>query len=61
MILVVNFFEVGVSDMSVYLGSSHVAVAQHGLDGPQIGSIHKQVSGERVAQGVRGDVFGDAG
>ena len=35
-------------------------VSQHTLNGAQVGASLKQVSGKRVAEGVRADVFGDA-
>ena len=50
-----------VGDAGVDLGGGGVAVAEKELDGPEIGAVAKQVSGETVAQGMRRDVFNDAG
>lgn len=57
----VNFFEVGVGDVGIDLGSGDVGVAEHGLDGAEIGAIHKEVGGKTMAESVRGDMLGDAG
>ena len=56
-----DFFEVGVGDVGVDLGGGDVGVAEHGLDGADVGAVHEEVGGEAVAEGVRGDVFGDVG
>ncbi len=57
----VDFFEVGVGDVGVNLGSADVGVAEHSLDGAEVGAVHEEVGGEAVTEGVRGDVFRDAG
>ena len=49
---VVDFFEVGVGDVGVNLGSGDVGMAEHGLDRTQVGAIHEKVSSEAVAQSV---------
>ena len=56
-----DFAEVVVGDVGVNLGGADVGVAEHGLDGTEVGAVHEEVSGERVTEGVGGDVFGDAG
>ena len=58
---VVHFLEMRVGHVGVDLGSGDIAVPQHRLDRAQVGAIHQQVGGERVAQGVRGDMLSDAG
>lgn len=57
----VDFFEVGVGDVGVDLGGADVGVAEHGLDGAEVGAVHEEVGGEAVTEGVGGDVFRDAG
>ena len=42
-------------------GGVDTAVAEQHLNDANIGAVLQQVSGERVAQGVDGDAFGDAG
>lgn len=56
-----NFFEVGVGDVGVDLGGADVGVAEHGLDGADVGAVHEEVGGEAVAKRVGGNVLGDAG
>lgn len=56
-----DFFQVEVGDVGVDLGGGDVGVAEHGLDGADVGAVHEEVGSETVAEGVRGDVFGDAG
>ena len=51
----------GVGDVSVDLGGADVGMAKEGLDGADVGAVHEEIGGERVAEGVGGDVFGDAG
>lgn len=46
---IVDFFEVGVGDVSVDLSSGDVGMTEHGLDGANVGAIHEKVSGEAVA------------
>ncbi len=45
----VNVAEVLVGDVGVDLGGGDVGVAEHALDGADVGAVHEQVSGERVA------------
>lgn len=58
---VVDFFEMLVGDVGVDLGGGDVGVAEHSLDGAEIGAVHEEVSGEAVAQSVGRNVLGDAG
>ena len=58
---VVHFLEMRVGHVSVDLGSGDIAMPQHRLDRAQVGAIHQQVGGERVAQSVGSDVLRDAG
>ena len=51
----------GVGDVGVDLGGGDVGMAEHGLDGAEVGAVHEEVGSKRVAQGVRADVLGDAG
>lgn len=46
--------------MGVNLSGTDVAVAEERLDRAKIGAVHKEVSGERMAESVWGNVFGDA-
>lgn len=48
-------------NMCVNFCCSDRFVAQHTLYGAQVGSSFKQVGGKGMAEGVRTDVFGDAG
>lgn len=59
--LFVDFFEVLVGNVGVNLGSGDVGVSEHGLDGADVGAVHEEVGGEAMAQGMWGNVFGDAG
>ena len=59
--LFVNLAEVRVGDVGVDLSGGDVGVAEKGLDGAEIGAVHEEVGGERVAESVGGNVFGDAG
>ena len=47
--------------MGIDLGGGDIAVPQHRLNRAQVGAIHQQVGGERVAQGVGSDMLRDAG
>ncbi len=57
----VDFFEVGIGDVGVDLGSADVGMAEHGLDGAEVSAVHEEVGGEAVAESVRGDMLRDAG
>lgn len=56
-----DFFEVGVGDVGVDLGGANVGMAEHGLDGADVGAIHEKVGCERVTESVRGNMLRDAG
>ena len=56
-----DLFEVGVGDVGIDLSGADVGVAEHGLNGAEVGAVHEEVGGEAVTEGVRGDVFRDAG
>ena len=47
--------------MSINLGGADVGMAKEGLNGAEIGAVHKEVCGKRMAESVGSDVFGDAG
>lgn len=51
----------GIGDVGVDLGGGDVGVTKHRLNGADVGAVHKQVGGERMAQGMGADVFGDTG
>ena len=53
--------QAGTVDVDVDLGRGDALVAQHLLDGTQVGTALEQVGGEAVAQGVRTDDLADAG
>ena len=53
--------EAGAVDVDVDFGGSDAFVAQHLLDGTQVGSAFEQVGGKTVAQSVRADDLADAG
>lgn len=61
MVFFVYLAEVGVGDVGIDLSGGDVGVAEHGLDGAEVGAVHEEISGETVAEGVGGDVFRDAG
>ena len=48
-------------DMGVDFSGRNRLVSQHTLDGAEVGTSFQQVGGEGMAEGVRTDVFGDAG
>ena len=54
--LVIDVLQLLLNDMGVDLGGGDIRVAQHLLDGAQVGAVFQQVDGEAVAQGVGCDV-----
>ena len=52
--------QAGAVDVDVDLGRGDALVAQHLLDGTQVGAALKQMGGKAVAQGVRADDLADA-
>ena len=59
--LVVHFLEMRVGHVGVDLGGRRIIKTKHRLNRAQVGTIHQQVGGERVAQGVGSDMLSDAG
>lgn len=53
--------EAAAVDMGVDLGSDDALVAEHGLNGAQVGAALQQVGGKGVAQAVGRDIAPDAG
>lgn len=49
------------SDQGVHLRGGHRGVAQELLNHPDVSAALKQMRGERMPEGVRGDVLGDVG
>ena len=49
--------EVAPVNVSIYLGGGDRLMAEHLLHGPQVSSALDQVGGERVAEGMRTDLF----
>ena len=61
MILGDIFLDIVAVEVGVDFGGDDALVAEHLLNGTQIGATIDEVGGERVAEGVRTDGFGDAG
>jgi hypothetical protein len=61
MIPVQGFPEEFAVEVSIDLGSGNAFMAQHFLYGAEIGAAFHEMCGEGMAEGVRGDVFSDAG
>src|SRR6266496_6077844 len=59
--LVVQGLQTGLVNVGVDLSGRDVGVSEHGLHGPQIGAVLQEMSGEAVAQDVRGKRRADAG
>ena len=51
--LLVNALEAGCLDMGVDLGGGDIGVAEHFLDGAEVGAVLEEVGCEGVTQGVR--------
>lgn len=47
--------------LDVHLGGGDVGVAEHLLDGVDVGAVLNEVGGERMAEGVWGDIRLDSG
>src|SRR5262249_50864368 len=58
---VVHLTQPGLEHVGVDLRGREVGMAEHGLNGPQIGSALEQMRRERVAQHVRTEVTANAG
>ena len=61
MVFFVDFFELGVCYVGVYLGCGDGFVAEHGLDRTDVGAGAEEVGCEGVAEGVRRDSLCDSG
>ena len=48
-----NFFEVRVGNVGIDLGGADIGVAEHSLDGANIGAIHEKISRKAVTQSMR--------
>ena len=46
--LLVHCSQVRIGDVRIYLGGGDIAVAKHGLDAAQVGSVHEQIGSERM-------------
>ena len=53
--------QAGAVDVDVYFGGGDALVAQHLLDGAQVGTALEQVGGKAVAQGVGTDDLAHSG
>ena len=52
-----QFFKAAGIHMSIDLGGDDVAVAEHYLDGAEVGTACQQMGGKGVAHDVRADFF----
>src|SRR2546423_4465655 len=59
--LVIDLLQPRSRNVGVDLRRGDVRVAEHHLDGPQIGAVLQQMRGERMPQHVRRNVCADAG
>lgn len=48
-----DFFEIIVGDVGVDLGGGNAGVSEEALDSADVGTVHEDVCGERMAHGVR--------
>ena len=48
-------------EMGIDLGSRDAFMAEHFLDGAEVGAAFYEVSGKGMPEGMRGNIFGDAG
>lgn len=55
-----DFFQPFPGHMGINLGGGNIGMAEHSLYRTQIGPVFQQVGGERMAQGMGSNVFGDA-
>ena len=60
-IAVERFAKVFTVQMGIDLGSGDAFMAEHFLDGAQIGASFDEVGGEGMPEGMRRDIFGYAG
>lgn len=57
---IVDVAKMGVGDVGVDLSGADVGVAEERLDRAEVGAVDEEVGGEGVAEGVGGNVFGNA-
>lgn len=57
----VDLFEVRIGHVSIHLGGTDVAVAEHTLDTAKIGTVHEEVGGVAMPHSVWADMFRNAG
>jgi hypothetical protein len=48
-------------EVGIDLGGGNAFVAEHFLDGAEVGAAFHEVGGERMTEGMRGDIFCDTG
>jgi len=56
-----QFLKALLSHMGIYLGAGQIAVAKQHLHDTQVGPMIEQMGREGVAQGMRGQMFVNAG
>ena len=61
MIFFVDFVQVFLIDMSIYLGGGDIGMAEHFLHAAQVGTALEQVCAKTVAQCMSGDFTGHPG
>ena len=54
-------FQLAVGDVGIDLRRRDIGVAEEELDGAEVGAVAQEISGEAVAESVRGDGLHDAG
>lgn len=57
----VDISQLFVRHMCVDLGGGDIGVAEEGLDGAEVGAVAQQIGGERMADSVGSNLFGNAG
>ena len=55
-----NSFEASLFDMGINLGGGDAGVAQHHLDGSEVGSVFQEVCCKGMPEHMGGDPLGDA-
>ena len=56
-----NLAQALIGDVGVYLRRCDRGMAEHALHRADVGTAAQKIGGERVAQGVRRHLYGDAG
>lgn len=57
----VDFFQVLIGHVGIYLRRRDRSVAEHGLHAADVGAVDEEISGKAVTERMRVDVFDDAG